>query len=388
MNKVSGAGGPIRVPTLLGWIGAAAGVGVLVLLALLAGPGRLRVVPFAPVGGGGARGASLPTEAVPAPAPDGAGAKARDAASAPGTSGLAGNLAAAVGVAPSGQQGAQAQPGAQQNAQPGAPAQQGVAPLPPLPAGDRMIVKSGSLVLQVTDLADGMRRVGGVVAGIPGAYVAASSTSYRGDPAPPVPQPVSIDPQRLPGGQSASLTLKVPAGDFDAAMERLRALGTPVQEQVSTQEVTEEYVDLDAQVRSLEAVEAQYLRLLEKAQRVEEILPLQQRVTEVRTQIDRLRGRMNLLQRRADLSTITVSLTLPGRPGDPFAGPEPRPLRTLRLAVSGLGGALVGLLDAAIYLTVYLLPVLLVGGAIYWWRRSRRHGPPASDTAAPATAGG
>jgi hypothetical protein len=251
-----------------------------------------------------------------------------------------------------------------------------------------MIVKSGSLVLQVTDLGDGMRRVGGVVAGIPGAYVAASSTSYRGDPAPPVPQPVPIDPQRPPAGQSASLTLKVPAGDFDAAMDSLRALGTPLQEQVSTQEVTEEYVDLEAQTRSLEAVEAQYLRLLEKAQRIEEILPLQQRVTEVRTQIDRLRGRMNLLQRRADLSTITVSLTLPGRPGDPFAGPEPRPLRTLRLALSGLGAALVGLLDAAIYLTVYLLPVLLVGGAIYWWRRSRRQGPPASDSAAPATAGG
>jgi hypothetical protein len=385
MNKVSGAGGPSRVFTLLGWIGAATGVGVLLLVALLAGPGRLRVVPFFPAGGGGSPRATLPTEA--GPAPNDAGAKARDAASAQGAAGLAGDLAQTAPSAPTAQQ------GAPQGAQRGAPAQQGVTPLPPLPATDRMIVKSGSLVLQVTDLADGMRRVGGVVAGIPGAYVAASSTSYRGDPAPPGPPPVPIDPlrpdpQRPLGGQSASLTLKVPAGDFDAAMERLRALGTPVQEQVSTQEVTEEYVDLEAQARSLEAVEAQYLRLLEKAQRVEEILPLQQRVTEVRTQIDRLRGRMNLLQRRADLSTITVSLTLPGRPGDPFAGPEPRPLRTLRLALSGLGGALVGLLDAAIYLTVYLLPVLLVGGAFYWWRRSRRQGPPAPDPAASATAGG
>jgi hypothetical protein len=381
MNKVSGAGGPFRVFPLLGWIGAATGVGVLLLVALLAGPGRLRTVPFLPAGGGGSPRATLPTEA--GPAPNDAGAKARDAAPARGAAGLAGDLAQSAPSAPS------SQPGAP----PGAPAQQGVTPLPPLPATDRMIVKSGSLVLQVTDLADGMRRVGGVVAGIPGAYVAASSTSYRGDPAPPGPAPVPIDPlrpdpQRPPGGQSASLTLKVPAGDFDAAMEHLRALGTPVQEQVSTQEVTEEFVDLEAQARSLEAVEAQYLRLLEKAQRVEEILPLQQRVTEVRTQIDRLRGRMNLLQRRADLSTITVSLTLPGRPGDPFAGPEPRPLRTLRLALSGLGGALVGLLDAAIYLTVYLLPVLLVGGAFYWWRRSRRQGPPAPGPTAPVTAGG
>jgi hypothetical protein len=253
----------------------------------------------------------------------------------------------------------------------GAPAgaQRGAAqPLPPLPPSERMIVKSGALILQVADLAEGVRRIGDLVNGIPGAYVASTSTSYRErEGVAPVPG--------QPAGQTASLTLKVPAADFGPAMERLRALGTPVQEQVSTQEVTEEFVDLEAQVRSLEAVEAQYLRLLERAQRIEEILPLQQRVTEVRTQIDRLRGRMNLLQRRADLSTISVSLVLPGRAGDPFAGPELRPLRTLRLAFTGLGTALQGLLDATIYLAVYLLPLLPVVGVVYWWRRTRRPAP-------------
>jgi len=219
-----------------------------------------------------------------------------------------------------------------------------------------------------------------VVAAFPGAYVAASSTSYRSDqpaepPAPGRPPGAIAPPRPVPAGQAANLTLKVPAADFDAAMDRLRALGTPLSEQVSTQEVTEEYVDLDAQVRSLEAVEAQYLRLLERAQRIEEILPLQQRVTEVRTQIDRLKGRMNLLQRRADLSTVSVNLTLPARAGDPFGVGEPRPVRTLRLALAGLGASLVGLLDVTIYLLVYLLPLAVVAGVFYFWRRSRRPAP-------------
>jgi hypothetical protein len=248
--------------------------------------------------------------------------------------------------------------------------------MPPLPFSERMIVKSGSLTAQVTDLSEGMRRVGEVVAGIPGAYVASSSTSYRGAPAVPIAPggivPPAPAPRATPGAsQTASVTLKVPAGDFGTAMERLRTLGTPLQEQISTQEVTEEYVDLEAQVRSLEAVEQQYLRLLERAQRIEEIIPLQQRVTEVRTQIDRLRGRMNLLQRRSDLSTITVGLVLSSSATDPGLATEPRPLRTLRLAFAGLGGALQGLLDVAIFLGVYLLPLLPVVVAVYWWRRNR-----------------
>jgi hypothetical protein len=311
-------------------------------------------------------------------AADVAGLKANSARDA-AAGGAANEAPAAPAAAFAGRQAQLAQGGA---------AAPGVQPLPPLPASDRMIVKSGSLSLQVTDLGEGMRRVSEVVSGIPGAYVAASSTSYRADQPAPGAQPGIVAPPRpLPAGQAANLTLKVPAGDFDAAMERLRALGTPLSEQISTQEVTEEYVDLDAQVRSLEAVEQQYLRLLERAQRIEEILPLQQRVTEVRTQIDRLRGRMNLLQRRADLSTVSVNLTLPARAGDPFGPGEPRPVRTLRLALAGLGSALVGLLDAGIYLTVYLLPLAAVAGAYIVWRRSRRPGAGAGAAAAAPVAG-
>ncbi len=255
--------------------------------------------------------------------------------------------------------------------------------LPPLPPSDRLIVKTGSISLQVADLTEGVRRVGEVVAAVPGAYVAASSTSYRGGAAAPGAEGV-IPGLPRPGpapGQSATLTIKVPAGDFGPAMERLRALGTPLQEQVSTQEVTEEYVDLEAQIRNLEALEQQYLRLLERAQRVEEIIPLQQRAAEVRTQIDRLRGRLNLLQRRADLSTISVSLVLSGRPGDPGLVPEPRPVRTLRLALGQLGLFLQALLDLAIYVGVLLIPFLPLGAAVYWWRRARRPAPPAPSAA-------
>jgi hypothetical protein len=294
----------------------------------------------------------------------------------------AGQTAQLSGIAPADKSAAPAAaaPRAAGNAGANASAAAPQQPLPPLPSIDRMIVKSGTLTLQVTDLVEAMQQVSSVVAGIPGAYVAASSTTYRAEPTPTAvplgPQPRSPEPIAPPRpvpapGQSATVTLKVPADSFGDALQRLRALGTPLAEHVTTQEVTEEYVDLEAQVRNLEATEQQYLRFLERAQRIEEILPLQQRLTEVRSQIERLRGRMNLLQRRADQSTITVTLVPPSR-ADQRPGPEPRVVRTLREAFASLGVLLQGFLDVAIYAAVYALPLLPLAAAYVWWRRMRR----------------
>jgi hypothetical protein len=271
-------------------------------------------------------------------------------------------------------------------------------PLPAMPANERMVVKNGTLSLQVSDLAAAVQRANAVIAGIPGAYVASSSTTYRADdPTAGAPKPQPAEGRTLPPGppvspvppvrptpgpvQTANLSIKVPVDAFSDALQRLRELGTPAQESVSTQEVTEEYVDLDAQVRNLEATEQQYVRLLDRAQRIEEILPIQQRLNDVRSQIERLRGRMTLLQRRADLSTITLTLVLPAK-GEAVTAGEPRILRTAREALSRLGTAVAWAADAAIALVIYALPIAPFAAAYWWWRRSRSpSSPPAGAVA-------
>jgi hypothetical protein len=259
-----------------------------------------------------------------------------------------------------------------------------------------MVVKNGALTVQVADLADAVQRVNAAISGVTGAYVAASSTTYRatddagvaaaqvqgrtlppGPPIPPRPTPVP--------GQTASMTLKVPVDSFSDLLQRLRDIGKPLQENVSTQEVTDEYVDLDAQVRNLEATEQQYQALLQRAQKIEEILPIHQRLNDVRTQIDRLRGRMNLLQRQSDLSTITLTLVLPAKSGsEATVSGEPRVVQTLRDALARLGTILQVALDALIYVAVYALPVVPFAVAYWWWRRGRH--PGAVSSAAPTGA--
>jgi hypothetical protein len=355
---------PVARPPLR-WLGLA--LAALAALALAytirLGPAR-RLVATPPL-----PGALVEREAAPGRVANGGAAADQAAAglasSAPTTSGAAGAPAEAAKQAAAGSTWA----------------------LPPLPSADRMIVKTGTLTVRVADLTAAMQRVEAVVAAIPGAYVATSSTSYLAGagapagregivPAPPAP-PLPARP-----ATSASLTLKVPADSFSDAVQRLRALGTPLVENVSTQEVTEEFVDLQAQARNLEATEQQYLRLLERAQRIEDILPIQQRLTDVRGQIERLRGRMNLLQRRADVSTISLTLVLPPGQADPAgSADEPRAVRTLRVAFGQLSAMLQGTLDLAIYLGVFTLPLAPFVLFYLWWRSRQRR---TASAAAPA----
>ncbi len=124
-------------------------------------------------------------------------------------------------------------------------------------------------------------------------------------------------------------------------------------------------------MRNLEATEQQYLSLLGRAQKIDEILQIQQRLTDVQGQIERLKGRMQLLQRRSAMATISLTLVLPAAGTQP-AG-EARALRTLRAAWAALLAVLERVLDLAIYVAVFALPLLPLGAAtVWWWRRSRR----------------
>ena len=78
--------------------------------------------------------------------------------------------------------------------------------------------------------------------------------------------------------------------------------------------------------------------------------------------------------------TPLVTLVLPPGKADGSAAGEPRFVRTLRLAFAQLGTAMQGLVDAAIYVGVFLLPLAPVAAAVWWWR-TRRSGPSRAPSA-------
>jgi predicted small secreted protein len=108
---------------------------------------------------------------------------------------------------------------------------------------------------------------------------------------------------------TVSVVFRVPAPVFDGTLQAVRALAKRVAgEKVSGQDVTEEYVDLDARIRAQRAVEAQYLSILKDAKTIHDILEVQQKLGEIRVEIDRAEGRLRYLDNQTSLSTFTVHL--------------------------------------------------------------------------------
>jgi hypothetical protein len=105
---------------------------------------------------------------------------------------------------------------------------------------------------------------------------------------------------------SVTVVFRVPSGTFDATLQTLRALGRVSNEKVTGQDVTEEYVDLEARLKAQHAVEEQYLAILKEAKSIPDILAVQEKLGTVRTEIERAEGRRRFLDSQTSLSTFTV----------------------------------------------------------------------------------
>lgn len=171
---------------------------------------------------------------------------------------------------------------------------------------DRKIVRTATLELEVEDVSAAVRKVESVALAA-GGFVSESNVFI--DASGPEGDESVAEPKRT---QSATVSIRVPAGDYPDVMEQLRGVAKEVRsERSEASEVTEEYTDLQARLRNLEATEASYLELLAKAGMIEDILSVQDRLNGVRQEIEQVQGRINLLDNLTDLATITVQLSLP-----------------------------------------------------------------------------
>ena len=103
--------------------------------------------------------------------------------------------------------------------------------------------------------------------------------------------------------------MRIPVASFDEGMDEVKKYGEVTSQRVNGQDVTEEFVDLDAQLGNLRATEKQFLEIMKKATEIEDILAVQREISNVRGNIDRIEGRMKYLRQSADLSTLTVHLS-------------------------------------------------------------------------------
>ncbi len=173
------------------------------------------------------------------------------------------------------------------------------------------------------------------------------------------------------GSDSARLTVRVPVETFDDARKTFSALALEVErEETTNEDVTEQYVDLESRLRNWQAAESQYLELLQDAKNVDEALQVQNRLFQVREDIERLQGQMQLLEHTSETAAITIFLN----PTEPILQQGWSPSSTGRSALRSLSDFGQRLAGIGIWLGIYS-PVWVLALAILFVlvRRARRH---------------
>ncbi|MBI1878079.1 MAG: DUF4349 domain-containing protein [Chloroflexi bacterium] len=250
------------------------------------------------------------------------------------------------------------------------------------PQDSRVIIYTGNISLVVQDTREAMKAIT-TLATEQGGYVSASNVYQVGD---------------VPRG---SITIRVPAESYLDTLDKLRALAVRVEaENSGTEDVSEEFTDLQARKVNLEVTEKALQQLLEERQRVgstSDILEVYRELTGVRGQIEEIEGRLRYLANKAALSTITIDL-IPDVLSQPVSVAGWEPQGVAKEALQALVVALQGLGNVAIWLVIFLLPLLiifLIPVVIFiwviraWWKghKARKKAlPPTPPAAAPTQA--
>lgn len=217
----------------------------------------------------------------------------------------------------------------------------------PLPT-ERLITRTGDLSLVVRDTEEAMAQIA-QMAEANGGWVVSSNVYQSGERA-----------------KRGSITVRVPSSGFNSAMEAMKDLAVEVtNESTSGQDVTEEFVDLSLRLENLEATADRVRGFMEEAENVEEALAVNQELSRLEGEIERIKGRVQFLSQSASYSTITVNLT-PDALAQPIEVGGWRPQGVAREALEALVSTLQGLAEFLIWVVIYLLPVLLLLGIPAW----------------------
>jgi hypothetical protein len=210
----------------------------------------------------------------------------------------------------------------------------------------RMIIKSGTMNLEVDKYEDAEYKLNEAVKKY-GGYVSNATSN-----------------QNAAGKKYGSITLKVPADKFDALTADATAIGKVMSQNIQASDITEEYVDLEARLKTQKELEQRLIKLLnEKASRLAEVIEVEEKLASVRQKIESIEGRMKLLKSQSDLSTLTVSIYEPSLLDTSSGGGF---FYELGQAVKkGLKG-FTNVLAASITVIIAIIPILIFAVFVIW----------------------
>ena len=251
-----------------------------------------------------------------------------------------------------------ARPAAQPSVKPAAPPAAGAPTTssPKSPSEMRTVIESAQVTLETKDLPTTEKQVLDLLSKRQG-IVGSSSVTLDGN-----------------GRRNGNYMLKVPTGHLQTYVNEIAALAEVVvrQRSLSSQDVTEEFVDISARLDNMQRHEVRLREILAKANTVEEILKVEKELAAVRAQIESTTGRLKAMTGKIEMSTVQLRISeVTVMTEANFFGKLKSIIRDSWVAAG----------DVVLYLiatVIILSPLALLVAAIWWWwkRRSKSKQPP------------
>ena len=150
----------------------------------------------------------------------------------------------------------------------------------------RMLIWSASLYVEVSNVSNTLSQVISITKKVDG-YVESESASYD---------------------DSVRVTLRIPVNSFKSTVSTLETLGNVTHRRVSSDDVTEEYIDIDARLKTMIALRDRLRVLLERAEDVKDVLAVERELSRIQADIDSMQARLKALAGKVDFATININI--------------------------------------------------------------------------------
>lgn len=208
-------------------------------------------------------------------------------------------------------------------------------------AAERKLVSTGSMELVVEDLEtaedsirESVRKLGGYIA---------SENRWQ---------------------DSFSMTIKIPAMDFEDFVKTTGGIGEVQSKQIDVQDVTDRYYDLEHRIKNKEVLVERFRSYLEQAEAIEDILEVERQLSDTVTELESLEGSFRNLSHLVSFSTLNLHVRLPSYASDHS------PLPSLREGLRNFGYTVVnvfyGIFFVILGIVVFGVPLVLAAGVLYW----------------------
>lgn len=216
---------------------------------------------------------------------------------------------------------------------------------------DKKIIKNGNLTLKVEKVDESTKKIDEIVQGLDGEVF---STNFS---------------ERIKGQRRGKLTVKVPVVKFSEAITKIKNVATQVVNEITTgRDVTEQYADLQVQLKNKRAEEESFVKILDRAGKIDDVLAVTKQVARVRGEIERLQGRIKYMNSQTEMSMITVRLS--EDVGVTSVGDNWRPWETIKISLKDLVNNIQSLIDGIIRFLIVgipsLIPFVIFLAIIYW----------------------